>query len=94
MRWYVSIGAVLVAGAMAGGDVASIAAPNPASRFGLQRAAKESYPSVDVELVLAVDVSYSMDPDEQALQREGYIAAITSPEFMRALRQEIGRAHV
>ena len=28
MRWCVSIGAVLVAGAMAGGDVASIAAPN------------------------------------------------------------------
>ena len=27
---------------------------------------------VDTELVLAVDVSYSMDPDEQALQREGY----------------------
>ena len=33
---------------------------------------------VDVELVLAVDVSYSMDPDEQALQREGYITGITS----------------
>ena len=29
--------------------------------------------AVDVELVIAVDVSYSMDPDEQALQREGYI---------------------
>ena len=42
---------------------------------------------VDVELVLAVDVSYSMDPEEQELQREGYIAAITSPEFMQALRQ-------
>src|SRR6201987_2113377 len=42
--------------------------------------------SVDVELVLAVDVSYSMDPDEQALQREGYIAGITSREFMQALR--------
>jgi Protein of unknown function (DUF1194) len=42
---------------------------------------------VDVELILAVDVSYSMDPDEQALQREGYIRAITSPEFMRALRE-------
>ena len=41
---------------------------------------------VDVELVLAVDISYSMDPEEQALQREGYIAAITSPEFMQALR--------
>jgi hypothetical protein len=41
---------------------------------------------VDVELVLAVDVSYSMDPDEQALQREGYIAGITSREFLDALR--------
>jgi hypothetical protein len=44
---------------------------------------------VDVELVLAVDVSYSMDPDEQVLQREGYISAITSTEFLRALREGI-----
>jgi hypothetical protein len=42
---------------------------------------------VDVELVLAVDVSYSMDPDEQALQREGYALALTSKEFMQALRE-------
>lgn len=42
---------------------------------------------VDVELVLAVDVSYSMDPDEQALQREGYRLALTSKEFMQALRE-------
>jgi hypothetical protein len=42
---------------------------------------------VDVELVLAVDVSYSMDPDEQALQREGYRLALTSKEFLSALRQ-------
>jgi hypothetical protein len=41
---------------------------------------------VDTELVLAVDVSYSMDPEEQALQREGYIAGLTSVEFMQALR--------
>src|SRR5467141_184125 len=41
---------------------------------------------VDVELVLAVDVSYSMDPEEQALQREGYMAGITSRDFMQALR--------
>jgi hypothetical protein len=40
---------------------------------------------VDVELVLAVDVSYSMDPEEQRLQREGYIRALTSPDFFRAL---------
>ncbi|MGA7971814.1 MAG: DUF1194 domain-containing protein [Pseudolabrys sp.] len=42
---------------------------------------------VDVELVLAVDVSYSMDPDEQALQREGYRLALTSKEFLQALRE-------
>jgi len=42
---------------------------------------------VDVELVIAVDVSYSMDPEEQALQREGYILALTSNEFLHALRQ-------
>ena len=42
---------------------------------------------VDVELILAVDVSYSMDPEEQALQREGYILALTSKEFLQALRQ-------
>ncbi len=41
---------------------------------------------VDVELVLAVDVSYSMDLDELALQREGYMKAVTSPEFLQALR--------
>ena len=42
---------------------------------------------VDVELVIAVDVSYSMDPDEQALQREGYVLALKSREFLQALRQ-------
>jgi Protein of unknown function (DUF1194) len=42
---------------------------------------------VDTELVIAVDVSYSMDPEEQALQREGYITGLTSQEFMQALRQ-------
>ena len=44
---------------------------------------------VDVELILAVDVSYSMDPDEQALQREGYVSALTSPEFLTALKAGI-----
>jgi hypothetical protein len=42
--------------------------------------------AVDSEVVLAVDVSYSMDPDEQHLQREGYVQALTSREFMQALR--------
>src|SRR6195952_5154699 len=82
MRWYVSIGAVLVAGTIAGGDAASLAAPSPVHRL----AAKESVPSVDVELVLAVDVSYSMDMDELAIQREGYAQAIVSKEFLQALK--------
>ena len=86
MRWCVSIGAVLVAGALAGGDVAGIAAPNPRNQLGHQLAAKEAHPSVDVELVLAVDVSYSMDMDELALQREGYAQAIVSKEFLQALK--------
>jgi uncharacterized protein YbaA (DUF1428 family) len=86
MRWYVSIGAVLVAGALAGGDVAGIAAPNPQGQIGPRLAEKEAHPSVDVELVLAVDVSYSMDMDELAIQREGYAQAITSKEFLQALK--------
>lgn len=79
MRWCVSIGAVLVAGAIAGGDVASVAAPNA-------RLVEARDPVVDVELVLAVDVSYSMDMDELAIQREGYAQAIVSREFLSALK--------
>ena len=84
MRWCVSIGAVLVAGAMAGGDVASIAAPNLAGHQLAQ--SKDNASTVDVELILAVDVSYSMDMDELAIQREGYAQAIVSKEFLQALK--------
>jgi Protein of unknown function (DUF1194) len=41
---------------------------------------------VDVQLVLAVDISYSMDMEEQKLQREGYIRALTSPEVLNAIK--------
>ena len=41
---------------------------------------------VDLELVLAVDVSRSMDPDEQRLQRDGYVAAFRHPEVVQAIR--------
>lgn len=40
---------------------------------------------VDLELVLAVDVSYSMDLDEQRLQRDGYIEALRDPEIIQAI---------
>src|SRR4051812_28365070 len=86
MRWCVSIGMVLVAGAITGGDVAGIAAPSPTSQLGHRLADKETVPSVDVELILAVDVSYSMDMDELAIQREGYAQAIVSKEFLQALK--------
>lgn len=85
MRWYVSIGAILLAGALAGGDVAGVAAPNP-TPFASQAADTQPLMTVDVELVLAVDVSYSMDMDELAIQREGYAQAIVSREFLQALK--------
>ena len=86
MRWYVSIGAVLVAGAMAGGDVAGFAAPGSKTELSAQSAQKQAAASVDIELILAVDVSYSMDMDELAIQREGYAQAIVSREFLQALK--------
>jgi hypothetical protein len=87
MRWCVSIGAVLVAGAIAGGGVTSVAAPNPKTQLSDRLAdGKDTTPSVDVELILAVDVSYSMDMDELAIQREGYAQAIVSKEFLQALK--------
>jgi hypothetical protein len=40
---------------------------------------------VDLQLVFAVDISYSMDPEEQRLQREGYVEALRSPEVWDAI---------
>jgi len=41
---------------------------------------------VDLALVLAVDVSRSMDPDEQELQRQGFVEAFRSPVVHEAIR--------
>ncbi len=41
---------------------------------------------VDVLLVLAVDVSRSVDDDEARLQREGYRAAVSDPQVVEAIR--------
>ncbi|MBO0345661.1 DUF1194 domain-containing protein [Roseibium limicola] len=50
---------------------------------------------VDVELLLAVDVSQSMDTDEQEVQRAGYVAALTSDEVLSAVKYgPIGRIAV
>jgi hypothetical protein len=75
----IAIAGLIVA---AGCALAAYAAPQP--RFADK--SRDAVP-VDVELVLAVDVSYSMDPDEQRLQREGYVQALTSKEFLQALHE-------
>jgi hypothetical protein len=74
---------ILAAGGAAAVASWGSAAPKPESVFADR---SPSAIPVDVELVIAVDVSYSMDPEEQALQREGYILGLTSREFLRALR--------
>lgn len=48
--------------------------------------ARNGATEVDVELVFAVDISYSMDTNEQRLQRQGYVEAFRSEPFLAALK--------
>jgi len=68
--------ALLAAGAAA-------ATLGAAARFAPAQAAEEP---VDVLLVLAVDVSRSVDEDEARLQREGYRNAVSDPLVVEAIR--------
>jgi hypothetical protein len=52
--------------------------------FPAGRAAAQRLP-VDLELVLAVDVSGSIDAEEFKLQRQGYAAAFRDPRFLSAV---------
>jgi len=47
--------------------------------------ARASDPYVDVELVIAVDVSYSVSTGEGDVQRIGYAAALESPEVIKSI---------
>jgi hypothetical protein len=58
-----------------------------AGMFVLTASSAHAAPEVDLALVLAVDISQSMETDEQELQREGYVDAFRSPEVQRAIRQ-------
>lgn len=50
---------------------------------------------VDLQLVLAADVSRSVDAEEFALQREGYATAFQDPRVLRAIRSgPLGRIAV
>lgn len=44
---------------------------------------------VDVELILAVDVSLSMSPGELAIQRDGYAAALTHAQVIQAIQDGV-----
>lgn len=80
MNWRVSIGSILIA-------ILTSTQAFPETASQPQTAIQgDRRPAVDVELVIAVDVSYSVEPDDLAAQREGYAKAIVSEEFLRALR--------
>ena len=57
-----------------------------AAALTLPRRARAEGEPVDVLLVLAVDVSRSVDDDEARLQREGYRAAVSDPQVIEAIR--------
>ena len=66
----------------------AVHAANPAARAEIEI-------PVDIELVLAIDVSGSIDPEEAKLQRQGYISALTHPAIVDAIsRGFIGRIAV
>ncbi len=78
----------LLLGAIGGAVTLAACAALAAPRFAdLPGKASPGAIGVDVELVLAVDISYSMDFDELKLQRDGYVEALTSKEFLDALKQ-------
>lgn len=55
--------------------------------FGLLSPVRAAGPEpVDVELILAVDVSRSIDPQEQSLQFSGYAAAFRDPKIIDGIR--------
>lgn len=49
-------------------------------------AAAQAPPAVDAAIVIAVDVSGSVDANEFAIQRDGYIAALRNPGLVAAIR--------
>jgi Protein of unknown function (DUF1194) len=59
------------------------------SIFALPTSGRSAELEVDLALVLAVDVSRSMDDDEQRLQRDGFVAAFRSDVVHDAIRKGV-----
>ncbi len=72
--------------------------PPPPPSCGPPTPARADPEPVDVLLVLAVDVSRSVDEDEARLQREGYRNAVSDPRVVEVIRRgmigAIGLAYV
>jgi len=56
--------------------------------LALRTAAAQTQP-VDVAIVMAADVSRSIDDGEFQLQRRGYAAAVTNPKFVQAIQSGV-----
>ena len=56
------------------------------SGLAANAAAQDDRVDVDVELVLAVDISYSVDEEEAHRQREGYVAALAHEDVIRSIQ--------
>ncbi|KQT86144.1 DUF1194 domain-containing protein [Aurantimonas sp. Leaf443] len=76
---------ILLAALLAAGPAMAQGTPRGLGTLGA--GSGEGGVKVDVELVLAVDVSWSMDRSEQEIQREGYAAAFRSPEVQKAIME-------
>jgi hypothetical protein len=64
----------------------SLLAVGSAAALGVPRRPAAAEEAVDVAIVLAVDVSRSIDEDEARLQREGYRRAVSDPRIVAAIR--------
>ncbi|MCH8097452.1 MAG: DUF1194 domain-containing protein, partial [Proteobacteria bacterium] len=64
----------------------------PAAVFCALASAPARAAPVDVELVLAVDASGSVDGEEYILQRAGYAKAFSHPRVIAAIRSGVHRA--
>lgn len=67
--------------------VASAVAASSLLVIGVAHA--ERAPEVDLELILAIDASLSVDAEEAQLQRQGYIAALTDPRTVKAIQSGV-----
>lgn len=86
-RWLTSLGRSARSGLAAACLVLAAMLPVFAQNSEPPELFPKTGPDVDVALVLAVDISYSMDTDELTLQREGYIQALTSPVVLDVIRK-------